>query len=68
MATRLFRCVITGNEIKIHIFKTRQEKFKLFFFFFLLLFQASSLPSSVHCTSELCINKTSPMAEIPAQL
>ena len=32
-----------------------------------LLVLASSLPSSMHSASALCINQTSPVAEIPAQ-
>lgn len=54
-------CVITGDETKIHIL--RQEKCK----HFSLPVWASSLPSSVLCASALCINQTSPTAEIPAQ-
>ena len=49
---------------KISYFKTRQEKSKQKIFS--LPIWASSLPYSVHCSSALFINQTSPMAEIPA--
>ena len=45
-------------------FKPRQEKFKDETYPLPLGF---SLPFSVHCGPALCINQTSPMAEMPAQ-
>ena len=49
-------------EIKIHILRQVKENLNIKIFLCPL---ASSLPCAVHCISALCIDETSPPAEIP---